>query len=674
VTASVNTTRNVFTFQVSNPRSLATLKIGQGVYANFTTKQVSLDGRSSCCAITSGPSPATSAAPPVRNPTAEPRTTAPAPQTTAPPRTTAPAPRATELATGPVNATIANVLPTISYGAPQPRPPLSVSNANIALALPRYTSRTVSAQVAGRTVTRQVLHLRGLKAVTEAPELPEGARRLLQMLVRRTPRTESDQYIVDVEKAREWIAAHPVPANVKPTEPSQKKCDNWYDSLDCAGQAVTDEWRRTYEHAVNEWERAEETLADAWDAAQGCFTERTLSLNDIPVKFAIDPTMTISMEQSGSRGSASGTVRGSVGLGFPIDADFKARLDLFYIPCLPFAVRPKSISAAGMMGVSEVLTTSVSATGRFNKTFTIPPTGGPVIPIQVFPIIIGGVPVAELDVSAYIEGNIEVTAEGAAQGQFRVTNSDRTRFDFSCNGSGCKANSQGQPAPNSMTESAQIEGTVSVKPAVYTALQLNFNYEALSARAGPQPYLLGTASGCAAVAGTQNGRGGGTTTENHALTADLDWGVELRAEVLMLRNVIGSPYVRRLMDERHLWFRDIAPGGSNALVPIVESTGPARSAAPATHRLKMPSCYPYNERVEYRITWSGNATPAPRSGCTWQSGRGTCKLDPAKEEVIALTWPTAGTYTLTVAAVGDGHDRTFTPVPRAASLSVTVAP
>jgi hypothetical protein len=528
--------------------------------------------------------------------------------------------------------------------------------------------------VAGRSVTNQVLHLRGLKAVTEATELPEGARRVLQMLVRRTPRTESDQYVVNVQLAREWIAAHPVPASVKPTEPSQKKCDNWYDSFDCAGQAVTDEWRRNYDHAVNEWKRAEETLAETWDATQGCFTERTLTLSEIPVKFNISPTMTVSLEQGGSRGSASGTVRGSVGLGFPIEADFKARLDLFYIPCLPFAVRPKALSADGVMGVAEVLTTSVSANGSFKRTFTIPPTGGPVIPIQVFPIIIGGVPVAELDVSAYIEGNIEVTANGAAEGHFQVRNSDRTRFDFSCSGSGCRATSRGQPSPTTMTEGAQIEGTVSVKPAVYTALQLNFNYEALSARAGPQPYLLGTAAGCAAVGGTQTAGAGGTSSENHALTADLDWGVELRAEALMLRKVIGTPYVRRLMDDRHIWFRDMAPGGSNALVPIAEGSGPAVAAQPATYRLRMPSCYPYRERVEYRVTWTGNATPAPRNGCQWQAGRGTCRLDPAREEPILLTWPAAGNYSVTVAAVGDGHDREFTPTPRPVTLNVTVSP
>lgn len=663
VTATVNADKRVFTFKVTDARTLRALRVGQGVFANFRTKQVSVDGAAPCCGITSGPAagalaPAPATTPPAAQPARETRPVTPPAQ---------PGGHGAD-ARAVSTAAIPNVLPSIAYGPPHPRDP------NVPAALTRFTSRSVSAQVAGRNITSNVVHLRGLKAVAEAPGLPDGARRLITMLMRRTPRTESDHYIVNTKMAQEWIAAHPVPDDVFPTEPHEKKCDNWYDSFDCAGQAVTDEWRRTYDHAVNEWHRAEERLADAWDAAQSCFTERTLSLADIPVRFDIAPTMTVNLEQSGTRGSGTGTVRGSVGLGFPIEADFEAQLDLFYIPCIPFAVRPKSLGADGTMGVAEVLTTQVSATGRFNKKFMIPPSGGPVIPIQVFPIIIGGVPVAELDVSAYIDGSIEVMADGAAEGRFQVRNSDRTRFEFACSGSGCRASSRGQPSPTTMSEGAQIEGTVSVKPAIYTALQLNFNYEALSVRAGPQPYLLGTASGCAAVAGSQTAGAGSTSSENHALTADLDWGVELRAEALMMRNLVSSPYIRRMMDDRHLWFRDLAPGGSNALVPIAESTGAAQAARPAGYRLKMPSCYPYSERVEYRVTWTGNATPAPRPGCIWQSGGGTCKLDPAKEEAISLVWPAAGTYTLTVAAVGDGHERTFAPAPQPARLSVTVQP
>lgn len=656
VTARVTTNGQVFQFKVTDARALASLRVGQSVYANFAGRQVSLDGRRACCAITSGPRAEVSAPPRAPQPAAG-RTAPSVPQALA--------------NTTPVTAAIVNTLPVVTVGPPQPR------NALRARASSRLQVGNVAAATGG---TRPVLYLRGLKAATEAPDIPDGAKRLLTMLVRRVPLGESDHYIVDVQGAREWIAAHPVPDNVKPTEPKEKTCNNWYDSWDCAGRAVTDEWRRTYEHAVDEWEDAEKTLADAWDTSVACFSERTISTGDVPVRFDITPSMTVNLSEGRTSGTAQGTVAGSATLGVPMQSDVAARLDLFYIPCLPFAVRPKSLSAKGTLTVGQELRTTVSASGKFDKTFTIPPTGGPVIPIQVFPIVIGGVPVAEMDVSAYIEGEIQVGANGRAEGGFQVRNSNPTTFSFSCSGAGCSAESSRLPAATTTNESVQLQGTVTIKPAIYTALQLDFNYEALSARAGPQPYLLGMASGCGAATASQSSGGAPTSQENHVLSADLDWGVELRAEALVLGKIVGNSYRTPLMQDRHLWFRDVAPGGSNALVPIVAAAGPAVAGKPTGHRVKMPTCYPYNSRVKYQVSWTGNATPAPdamrNSACTWDAARksGTCSFDPARELTVSLVWPAPGEWSITVAATGDAHDRVFTPVPAANRVPVIVVP
>ncbi|HSE48686.1 MAG TPA: hypothetical protein VLA96_05710 [Terriglobales bacterium] len=51
VTAVVKQTGRRFTFEVKNAQTLAGLKVGQGIYANLTGKQVSLDGKSACCRI-----------------------------------------------------------------------------------------------------------------------------------------------------------------------------------------------------------------------------------------------------------------------------------------------------------------------------------------------------------------------------------------------------------------------------------------------------------------------------------------------------------------------------------------------------------------------------------------------------------------------------------------------
>ncbi len=86
----------------------------------------------------------------------------------------------------------------------------------------------------------------------------------------------------------------------------------------------------------------------------------------------------------------------------------------------------------------------------------------------------------------------------------------------------------------------------------------------------------------------------------------------------------------------------------------------------------MPSCYPYGNKVQYRLTWDGGATPAPNSVCTWQAGTGRCDFEPGKDLTLSLTWPSTGAYTLSVQLVKDEHNRSFTPAPAPGKLSVTV--
>jgi hypothetical protein len=683
VTAKVNSNANVFEFTVTDARTLATLRVGQGVFANMTTKQVSLDGRSACCRITSGPSsaPAT-VVPPVGG---RPTTTAPA---AAPPTATEPSTgtTVTPVAAPAVRGAIASfTMPTVTYGAPQPRTAVRTP------ATSRFESRSVSALVGGRNVTHTVMHLRGLDGIEKAPGLADGARRLLEMHVRTLAAGEADHYIVDPQLAAAWVAAHPVPASVKPSDnggDSHSGCD--VISTHCAGEAgkhVIDqgsqELDKLRQQAIAEWNHVSTELSHDWNMAEGCFADHTLPLPDIPVQFSITPEMTLHLEQSGSKdlgggGSASGKVQGSVTLGFPMKPDFRAELDLFYIPCLPFAVRPKSIGGIGTMMLAEQLTAQVTATGKFDKVFTIPPLGGPRIPIEVIPIVIAGVPVAELDVSAYIEGNVEVGGSGKADGHFQLTNPHSARFDFACSGGGCTSSAQTIPDPTTTTEGAQIQGQVFVKPAVFTALQLDFDFDALGARAGPQPYLWGAASGCAAVAGAQTIGGVSSGAENHVLAADLDWGVDIRADALVGGQPVGK-FQHSVTGNKHLWFRDMYPGGSNALVVTVAA--PKTGAAGKAVGLKavMPSCYPYTNPIQYRVSWTGAATPGATSACQWQGNQGTCTADPTKDLPMSLTWNAAGSYTVSVVAVSDSHSddrhrRVFSPAPPATQIAVSVSP
>ena len=58
VSARVSATGAAFEFQVTDARLLPSLRVGQAVFANLTTKQVSLDGRNICCSIVQAVKPA----------------------------------------------------------------------------------------------------------------------------------------------------------------------------------------------------------------------------------------------------------------------------------------------------------------------------------------------------------------------------------------------------------------------------------------------------------------------------------------------------------------------------------------------------------------------------------------------------------------------------------------
>jgi hypothetical protein len=53
VSANVNSTGAPFLFKVTDGSGLSRFRVGQGVYANFSTNQVSLDGKNPCCTIIS---------------------------------------------------------------------------------------------------------------------------------------------------------------------------------------------------------------------------------------------------------------------------------------------------------------------------------------------------------------------------------------------------------------------------------------------------------------------------------------------------------------------------------------------------------------------------------------------------------------------------------------------
>jgi hypothetical protein len=289
-----------------------------------------------------------------------------------------------------------------------------------------------------------------------------------------------------------------------------------------------------------------------------------------------------------------------------------------------------------------------------------------------------------------VDGTVDVRGDGKLNANFQLEAPHKSAFYFDGSGKGVTAQEHNVPIPTTTSEAVKVDGRVWVKPAIYAALQLDFDVDALTARAGPQPYLLGELAGCAFAAGTQTTAGGSTSQESHGLTADLDWSINLRAEALAGGQKVGT-FSKKLMPERHLYFRDLI--GSTSLVAAVEGPTQVSVGKPAVFKIKMPTCYPYTEQVEYRVTWTGSATsgsstgapstakesagikistsPPPTTACTFQTGQADCWSDPFKDTTVTLVWPAAGSYTLSATADRDKHGRQFN-APKIMQLAVNV--
>lgn len=686
VSAKVTADGKLFQFKVTNRRILTSLRVGQRVFANFSARQVSLDGRAACCTITSGPTAAAPTAP-VRAPVLA---APPPPPPPAPARAAVPAAAAVALAS--VQA------PILSFGTPEPVTAanrLTRLNASLVSRGTRYELRELRATIGNRMVTKRVLHLAGLEGIENAPEiLPDGVRRLLEIHARKTPKGQQTHYIVDPDVTREWIESHTVDPDIKVKSGKKCKGSEW-ERLRCRTQKSWDnledmtdaEWDRLRERAQGWWDEAAEKLKQCTTGTDG-WKDQTMTGPTFPVRFSKTPNLPLSWTGSSDKG---GSVTVRVDLGLPLQGDFRVGTQLFYIPCLPGVYRFRSIATEGSMTVGQRLGVNVQAADEFQKNLPVGPANGIQYPLYVIPVVINGFPVAEFDVSAHLEGDVLVNARAEVDASMVLTNSNQVDFDINCDGRGCRPGGGKNKVPRtsgstSATESAQIRGQVTVTPKLYTALEVNFNINVLTARAGPETRLIGQGAACIGAAATQTSGGGSTSAQGAALVADLDWGIKLIAEALALDERIGEPYTTDIKPREHLWWKDLAPGGSTALVAAVSGPTQATAGQPAEYSVRLP-CYHSDGPVRYRVIWTGGATPATVSAaaptgrrgsvssppCTWLQGSGTCTFDPTSEMKFSLRWASTGPQSVSVVLTGDDHVQTFSPALPVRKLDVTVA-
>jgi hypothetical protein len=580
-------------------------------------------------------------------------------------------------------------LPTVTVGDFRPAQKLQL--APVPVLRGRAEAKTLTGTFGGRPVSAAVIHLRGVDGIEKSSGLPEGVKILLSLHVRKLPKGESDHYIINVAQAQEWALTHKVPADLMPTDVKHSdghsgcKSFSWHCAQESAKHAQDEASRQAdilREQGQKDWDKAAKQLTNEWHELLTCLDEDTLHADNIPVNISTAPfpQLTVSGQEKGQTTdkAGSGQVTATIGVGFPVTANFTANVDLFYIPCLPFMVRPKSIAADGTMSYTTKLTGALNADGTYDKTFTIP-FGS--IPVGDIPVIIFGAPVFNLEISVYFEGDVEVGGKGKLTSSFELDDPHQYAFNFNCDGHGCHPGRGGPPrtqpvASTTQKESYSLVGQAFVKPDIYVALELDLDLGLATVRAGPEPTLTGTLYGCGTATQTNNLTAGHTTgsTESHVLALDLDWSLKFRMDYLVGGTKEGDGYNPSLLGHEHIWLKDLWPGGSNAFVASVtelaqtgktpgfaSETQLTRTGKTTSFDVTMPACYPFTEALHYRVVLPTGATgvASPSSPCSWTGPNGFCTGDPKKKLNFSVLWPAAGPYSLTVVASEDTKLRNF---------------
>ena len=713
VSAKVNANQEVFEFRVPDAKVLAGLHAGQAVYANFTTKQISLDGKKMVGTITSLPQASSGAKPGPGTPPAN---------SARPPMTQLP-------------------VVTLAVGTAQRSSAPATANANP----PRVEARTLTAAVNGQSTSAHLVNIRGLDGIEQAQGLPDGVKELLMMHVKTLAEGESDHYIVNADLANEWSKTHPVPATLKQTaveKNSHTGCKSF--SMHCAGEVgkhAEGQADALIKEAKGDWDHAANQLGHEWNVAanliEGCFADQHTNPINIPADFTIHLPSLITLDskdvnavskavdvinainsgqvttdQVNAIANATGSnspllvssdthrtgpaspnadknsdkkspwsqdLNGRMVFGLPLlsSQGTAAHIDFFYIPCLPFFIRPRSLGVSGSMSVEAAISGNAILSGKntqFTKTVQIPPVDLHV-PLAVLPIVIppSGPPVAELDISFFVQGSLKVSGKGELTTNFNLDYAHSTGFDLLCDGKGCKQKSephsqltnQPPPPPTTASSSSKLSAQLQIQPTLFTGIEFNTDYDLLTVRAGPEPQFTGDvqADACLTVAS------GKSPTSSEALAAELEWTPSVRADVLVATKAVGTGYNHPLLKQL-VKFWDLTPGGSPAFMPSVSGPKQLKPGSPGIYNLKMPACYPYSDPVQYQVSWTGGVTPVVTSpgptpgtkACAFPAkttGEATCWFDPKKDLAMSFAWPKAGDSRVTVVVVGDQFGRKF---------------
>ncbi len=552
VTAKESASQRTFQFTVKDRLLLSRLKVGQRIYANFNSKQVSVDGRVFCCPIVT----ISAAAPqPAPRPT-----TAPSTPSASPPRP-APGgpPPAGQPATGAAPPVITLPKAFIATGPVRRSAPQRSA---------QWESRRLSTTVDGKPTDVEVIHLRGIEGI-EAADIPESAKAFFLTHAKTLPPDEVAHYVVNKKQIEEWAKTHPMPETLKKKKETHRKRGCHSISMKCArkgvehvSKEVSKQAEALRKEARDEWKDISRELGRGLKMTEGalleCFRDHTISSGPIRIgSLTIPPKIRFAGPLATGK---DGKVDGRANISFPIRLDeVTVEVKAFVIPCavtvpaLPIFVRPKSVSLEGVLTVDSTLDLELNAKGRLTKE--IPLIQRTEVNLFTTVIFIHAVPV-ELDLGIEFEGQVVIKTDGALHATFCDVRKRKIRLDFDCNGKGCSGSPRDLPVDFTPIRDLQVaaQGHASIRPAVFTAVSLDVNFGALGARVGPEFYVSAEVQG-AARAGSSGTPPASPAVTAAGLTANLYAGVDMRYLVDFLQPEFapGVSPVKSLESRAHLW-------------------------------------------------------------------------------------------------------------------------
>ncbi len=367
-------------------------------------------------------------------------------------------------------------------------------------------------------------------------------------------------------------------------------------------------------------------------------------------------SLTLEDQSVGAKSAPSAHLSGTLKAKFPLRAELSGsiKVKVLEVACAPVALKLKHIRVRGSFEVRSELSldAQIGVTQEFRARVVTEPLGG-------FMFFIGPIPVY-LGCDAYLDATLEFTAPNLVQVAYAATGEGSGSIDLKCTTGSCSGTQTFEHQwhdKGGATFAAQGVRAV-VKPGLEGGLVAYVNDpEFIKAYFAVRPYLQSDL--WAATSGQCQTPGVADDGPAVALTMDLDSGLDVVAGVDTFLPGLAKEF-ELYSWQKHLKFIDLV--GSTALTPVVQVNPPTTAGAAETFTVRMRSCYPYADKVNYQLGF-GDET----------GGKGSSYWGSPSGAQTSHTYAAEGNFALNARALGDKHGRNFSSPATIVSLVVSPA-